>query len=60
MANHVFESASFLSNWVMKERFDENHPWVTDDGNYDNWVEIRKIIYFFLYVAISEVNENLQ
>ena len=30
IANHGFESASFLSN-VMKERIDENHPWVTDD-----------------------------
>ena len=31
IANHGFESASFLSNWVMKERIDENHLWVTDD-----------------------------
>ena len=28
IANHGFEFASFL---VMKERIDENHPWVTDD-----------------------------
>ena len=28
IANHGFEFTSFL---VMKERIDENHPWVTDD-----------------------------
>ena len=33
IANHGFESASFLSK-MMKERIDENHPWVTDDGVY--------------------------
>ena len=27
-----FKSASFYSNSLMKERIDENHPWVTDDG----------------------------
>ena len=30
IANHGFLSTSFLS--IMKERFEENHPWVTDDG----------------------------
>ena len=26
IANHEFNTASFLSNRVMKERIDENHP----------------------------------
>ena len=32
IANHGFETASFLSNRVMKERIDENPPWVSDDA----------------------------
>ena len=32
IANHGSEPANFLSDPAMKERIDENHQWVTDDG----------------------------
>ena len=43
IAKHGFESASFL---VMKERIDENHPWVTDDAC--NTIALQKICYYLL------------
>lgn len=49
IAIHGFEFASFL---MMKEKIDENHPWVTNDdtlaeGLDRKWLKKAEIIIFF-------------